>query len=160
MEQFFVTLALCHTASIVGQNKMKRNSSRHIDSFRRKDSTRLSTRRPTRPQPPAGIYEYQASSPDEKALAEACQRFGIVFCGEVGDVCTVRVEGERRRYQRLHVLEFDSDRKRMSVIVQFPDESIWLLCKGAESTVLPRCNVGPVEETEQHVKDYAMVLKI
>lgn len=45
----------------------------------------------------------------------------------------------------------------MSVIVQFPDESIWLLCKGAESTVLPRCVFGPIPETESHIKDYAMV---
>jgi phospholipid-translocating ATPase len=65
--------------------------------------------------------------------------------------------GEERLYRRLHILEFDSDRKRMSVIVQFPDESIWLLCKGAESTVLPRCVFGPIPETESHIKDYAMV---
>jgi len=66
-------------------------------------------------------------------------------------------QGEERLYRRLHILEFDSDRKRMSVIVQFPDESIWLLCKGAESTILPRCVFGPIPETESHIKDYAMV---
>jgi magnesium-transporting ATPase (P-type) len=46
------------------------------------------------------------------------------------------------------------------VIVQFPDESIYLLCKGAESTVLPKCVAGSIDETEQHIKDYAMVKRI
>jgi phospholipid-translocating ATPase len=69
-------------------------------------------------------------------------------------------QGEERLYRRLHILEFDSDRKRMSVIVQFPDESIYLLCKGAESTVLPKCVAGSIDETEQHIKDYAMVKRI
>lgn len=77
--------------------------------------------------------------------------------GEVDGECSVSIKGEIRKYRRLHVLEFDSNRKRMSVIVQFPDDSIWLLCKGAESTVLPRCIAGPISETENHIEDYAMV---
>lgn len=81
----------------------------------------------------------------------------MVYSGEEDEVCTIRLAGQNRHYSRLHILEFDSDRKRMSVIVQYPDESIWLICKGAESTVLPRCNVGFVQETEQHIKDYALV---
>ena len=40
-------------------------------------------------------------------------------------MCKIMYQGEERLYRRLHILEFDSDRKRMSVIVQFPDESIW-----------------------------------
>ena len=86
-------------------------------------------------------------------------RFGVVYCGEDDGVCTVSFKGEDRQYRKLHVLEFDSDRKRMSVVVQFPDSSIWLLCKGAESSVLPLCNTdGTIYmRTEHHVKDYALV---
>lgn len=85
-------------------------------------------------------------------------RYGVVYCGEDDTICTVSFKGENRRYRRLHILEFDSDRKRMSVIVQFPDDSIWLFCKGAESSVLPHCNTGEVyRRTEQHIKDYALV---
>ena len=73
-------------------------------------------------------------------------------------MCTVSVKGEIRRYRRLHVLEFDSNRKRMSVILEYPDNSYRLLCKGAESSILPICSNGPTEITEQHVKDYAMVI--
>jgi phospholipid-translocating ATPase len=84
-------------------------------------------------------------------------RFGIIYHGETGGICTISVNGEKRTYRRLHILEFDSNRKRMSVIVKFPDDSIWLLCKGAEITVLPKCIAGWKDETEQHIKDYAMV---
>lgn len=84
-------------------------------------------------------------------------RLDMVYCGETNDICRVLFQGQERLYSRLHVLEFDSDRKRMSVILQFPDDSIWLLCKGAESAILPRCDFGPVSETESHIKDYAMV---
>lgn len=87
-------------------------------------------------------------------------RLDVIFCGEEDDVCILQFKGEEHRYRRLHVQEFDSTRKRMSVIYQFPDNTIWLLCKGAESTVLPRCSFGPVEETENHIKDYAMVIEL
>lgn len=69
----------------------------------------------------------------------------------------MRVNTVNHSYHRLHVLEFDSARKRMSVIVKFPDDTIWLLCKGAESSVLPNCIAGCMAETEQHIHDYAMV---
>ena len=84
----------------------------------------------------------------------------MTYCGEVNGECTISVNGEIRKYRRLHVLEFDSNRKRMSAIIQFPDDSIWLLCKGAESSVLPRCVSGSIVETERHIKDYAMVRHI
>ena len=84
-------------------------------------------------------------------------RLGIIFHGEVNDTLRLTVMGEERLYKRLHVLEFDSRRKRMSVIYQFPDGSIRLVCKGAESSVLPRCIDGPVDQTLSHIDDYALV---
>ncbi len=41
--------------------------------------------------------------------------------------------------------------------MKFPDESLWLLCKGAESAILPRCIDGPIEKTLEHINDYALV---
>ncbi|CAN0321144.1 unnamed protein product, partial [Ectocarpus sp. 13 AM-2016] len=38
----------------------------------------------------------------------------------------------------LHVLGFTSDRKRMSVIVRTKDGTIKIICKGADTTMLPR----------------------
>lgn len=144
-EQFLITLALCHTATVIG---LRKSNKEQENKFGNDNPTFIADRRD---------FEYQASSPDEKALIEACQKFGITYCGEIGGVCTICIKGERRSYRRLHVLEFDANRKRMSVIVQFPDDSIWLLCKGAESTVLPHCLAGSTTATEQHIKDYAIL---
>ena len=85
------------------------------------------------------------------------ERLGIVFHGEDDGLCRLTVFGEDRFYCRLQVLDFDSDRKRMSIIMKFPDESLWLLCKGAESAILPRCIDGPIEKTLEHINDYALV---
>ena len=84
-------------------------------------------------------------------------RLGVVFHGEEDDRIRLTVMGQDRNYHRLQVLEFDSDRKRMSTIVRYPDDSIWLLCKGAESSVLKRCIAGPKQETQEHIDDYALV---
>ena len=95
--------------------------------------------------------EYNAASPDEKALIEACASFGIKFIGEeetddciVCRVLETRDENETvfKEYKKLKVLEFDSTRKRMSVIVKYPCGKLMLVTKGAESSVLPRCVSG------------------
>ena len=38
-------------------------------------------------------------------------------------------------YQHLNVIEFNSDRKRMTVFVRTPDNKILMICKGADSIV-------------------------
>lgn len=38
-------------------------------------------------------------------------------------------------YKLLNVLEFNSDRKRMSVIVKDPNGKIKLMCKGADEVI-------------------------
>jgi magnesium-transporting ATPase (P-type) len=45
----------------------------------------------------------------------------------------------------------------MSVVVQDKDGQIWLYCKGAESSVIPLTEEGPIHETLQHVADFALV---
>lgn len=84
-------------------------------------------------------------------------RLGIVFHGEEDGLIRLTVFGQDRYYRRLQVLEFDSNRKRMSTIVLFPDDSIWLICKGAESTIIPNCIGGPISQTLEHINDYALV---
>ncbi|KAI9560836.1 hypothetical protein GHT06_011788 [Daphnia sinensis] len=134
---------LCHTATVIG---LRKSQNEKINKFGNGNSTFIADGRD---------FEYQASSLDEKVLISSM--FGVIYCGEIGGIYTISVKGERRSYRRLHVLEFDANRKRMSVIVQFPDDSIWLLCKGAESTVLPHCVAGSIAATEQHIKDYAIL---
>uniref|UniRef100_A0A3P8XZP4 Phospholipid-transporting ATPase n=1 Tax=Esox lucius TaxID=8010 RepID=A0A3P8XZP4_ESOLU len=58
--------------------------------------------------------EYYASSPDEKALVEATKRYP----GGYTDLPLFH------RYKLLHILEFDANRRRMSVILQTPSGSL------------------------------------
>ena len=46
--------------------------------------------------------------------------------------------GDERRYRLLNVIEFDSTRKRMSVIVRTPEDKIMVICKGADSIIEKR----------------------
>lgn len=72
---------------------------------------------------PSGI-DYQASSPDEKALVEAADRFGVTFLGEEGNNLLVRTGDHTEMFERLQIIEFTSERKRMSVIVKDKDGKV------------------------------------
>ncbi|XP_056113292.1 probable phospholipid-transporting ATPase IA isoform X4 [Rhinichthys klamathensis goyatoka] len=81
---------------------------------------------------------YQAASPDEGALVRAAEDLGFVFSGRTPDCVIVESLGEEERYELLHVLEFTSTRKRMSVIMRIPSGKIRLYCKGADTVIYER----------------------
>lgn len=85
---------------------------------------------------------YQASSPDELALVTAAQEMGYVLVDRQSSSVTIKIfwEGENadptlETYEILHVIEFTSSRKRMSVIVRQPDGRICVHCKGADTVI-------------------------
>ncbi|XP_073710479.1 phospholipid-transporting ATPase IA isoform X3 [Misgurnus anguillicaudatus] len=81
---------------------------------------------------------YQAASPDEGALVRAAQNLGFVFSGRTPDSVIVESLGWEEKYELLHVLEFTSARKRMSVIMRTPSGKIRLYCKGADTAIYER----------------------
>ena len=86
---------------------------------------------------------YNASSPDELALVNGMRHFGFAFTDrDVDDNMIIEMEGEQRKYKLLHVLEFNSDRKRMSVIVKTQDDRVMIVCKGADSIINARLQKG------------------
>uniref|UniRef100_A0A8C5EY96 Phospholipid-transporting ATPase n=1 Tax=Gouania willdenowi TaxID=441366 RepID=A0A8C5EY96_GOUWI len=99
--------------------------------------------------------EYYASSPDEKALVEAAKRIGVAFTGTSGNTMEIQTFGKSEKYKLLHVLEFDPNRRRMSVIVQTPSGQI-LFTKGAESAIFPFTTGGEIEKTRLHVDEFAL----
>lgn len=102
------------------------------------------------------VRRYQAASPDEKALVEASDRYGVSLLGSDGGRVRVSVAGDLKTYSLLRVLHFDSDRRRMSVVVRAQDRSLWLLVKGADSAVLPFCEKSTfMDLTEQHLQHFA-----
>lgn len=65
---------------------------------------------------PADQLVYQAASPDEEALVLAARNLGYVFLARTQDSITIRELGRTRTYKVLAMLDFNSDRKRMSVL--------------------------------------------
>ena len=84
--------------------------------------------------------KFNSSSPDELALINAAKFFGIKFISRDDDN-NIKIElqnGMIEIYKLLNVLEFSSDRKRMSVVVRDPTGNIRLLCKGADNIIKER----------------------
>ncbi|XP_077146552.1 phospholipid-transporting ATPase IF isoform X4 [Ranitomeya variabilis] len=137
-ELFFKAVSLCHTVQIS-----------HDQPDGCGDGLRFSN----------GIssqLEYYASSPDEKALVEASRRMGVAFFGNTGETMEIKILGKLERYKLLHVLEFDANRRRMSVIVESPSGEKILFTKGAESAILPNAKNGEIDRTRLHVDEFAL----
>uniref|UniRef100_A0A8D0HHX0 Phospholipid-transporting ATPase n=1 Tax=Sphenodon punctatus TaxID=8508 RepID=A0A8D0HHX0_SPHPU len=89
---------------------------------------------------------YQAASPDEEALVTAARNLGYVFLSRTQDTITISELGVERTYKVLAMLDFNSVRKRMSVLVRDPEDTIRLYTKGADTVILERLHDnGPVE---------------
>ncbi|XP_052793334.1 probable phospholipid-transporting ATPase IA isoform X2 [Mya arenaria] len=106
---------------------------------------------------PDNTINYQASSPDEGALVKGAKQLGFVFSTRTPDAVTVDVFGKEERYEVLNVLEFTSDRKRMSVVVRMPDGKIKLYCKGADNVIYERLEGSQrhSEITIKHLEQFA-----
>nr|XP_055036870.1 phospholipid-transporting ATPase IC [Misgurnus anguillicaudatus] len=97
---------------------------------------------------------YQAASPDEGALVTAARNFGFVFLSRTQDTITISEMGEETSYEVLALLDFNSDRKRMSIILRFPDGKLRLYCKGADTVIYQRlAENSPNKETTQEALD-------
>ncbi|KAI7870588.1 hypothetical protein BDF14DRAFT_1771462 [Spinellus fusiger] len=95
------------------------------------------------------IIDYKAQSPDEAALVATARDVGFTFVAREQDMIKVDAMGEERAMQLLNVLEFNSTRKRMSVIMRSPlDGRIVLLCKGADSVIYERLSKELKEDDE------------
>ncbi|AMD21714.1 HFL142Wp [Eremothecium sinecaudum] len=95
----------------------------------------------------ADSIEYQASSPDELALVMAARDMGFVFLNRNTNIFTIKTfpngfekEPLLEDYEILDVIEFNSTRKRMSVLVRVPNvqDKVLLICKGADNVILER----------------------
>lgn len=93
-----------------------------------------------RPDPQMRPYhlDYKAESPDEAALVAAARDVGFPFVAKTNGYVDIEVMGQFERYAQLKLLEFNSTRKRMSVVVRSPDGRIILYTKGADSVIYER----------------------
>ncbi|KAK4842614.1 hypothetical protein QYF36_024787 [Acer negundo] len=133
MQKFFRLLAICHTAiPEVDEN--------------------------------TGKVSYEAESPDEAAFVIAAREIGFEFHKRTQASISMReldpLSGNKvdRLYKLLNVLEFNSTRKRMSVIVRDEEGKLLLLCKGADSVMFERLAKNGrafEDETRDHMNEYA-----
>ncbi|KAM8848580.1 phospholipid-transporting ATPase IA isoform 3-T4 [Synchiropus picturatus] len=109
------------------------------------------------PEHTDGKIIYQAASPDEGALVRAARNLGFVFSGRTPDSVIVELIGKEEKYKLLHVLEFTSTRKRMSVIMRTPSGKIRLYCKGADTVIYDRLADSSryKEITLKHLEQFA-----
>lgn len=95
-----------------------------------------------------GKLEFKAQSPDEAALVGTARDVGFALCRRVRRGVIINIQGNEIEYQLLNILEFNSARKRMSVIVKMHDGRILLICKGADTVVYERLAPGQPEMKE------------
>nr|XP_026651075.1 probable phospholipid-transporting ATPase VD isoform X1 [Zonotrichia albicollis]XP_026651076.1 probable phospholipid-transporting ATPase VD isoform X1 [Zonotrichia albicollis] len=113
---------------------------------------------------------YEAESPDEAALVHAARAYKCVLQARTPDQVTVDFAGlGSLTFQLLHILPFDSLRKRMSVVVRHPvSNQVVVYTKGADSVMMDllgsasevHSNNSEIEEkikerTQQHLDEYA-----
>jgi phospholipid-translocating P-type ATPase (flippase) len=84
-----------------------------------------------------GQLKYQGLSPDEVALVDAARHMGYVFKRTTNTGKVISVNGEDIEVEVLEYFEFDSDRKRSSIIVKH-DGVIKFFMKGADSIIIQR----------------------
>jgi len=143
IKEFLISLSICHTA-------VPEASSENPD-----------------------IKQYRASSPDEIALVSAARYLGYEFISRRPDKITIAVslpsptssdsvsllqqEVTQVDYEILDILEFNSTRKRMSVVVRTPEGKIIVYCKGADSVIIERLKQSDpiLSSTEEHLNKFA-----
>jgi len=106
-----------------------------------------------------GEIIYNASSPDELALVNFAKFVGCEYIGmdDEGRM-TISFKNKQHKFKLLQVLEFNSKRKRMSVIVEDEKGQIVLYCKGADSILLELMNKDKnpdIDVTLQHLMEFA-----
>ncbi|TKY49818.1 Phospholipid-transporting ATPase 1 [Spatholobus suberectus] len=111
------------------------------------------------PDPDVKLIDYQGESPDEQALAYAAAAYGFMLIERTSGHIVIDIHGERQKFNVLGLHEFDSDRKRMSVILGYPDNSVKVFVKGADTSMLSvidkSFNRDFVRATEAHLHSYS-----
>eukprot|EP00668_Euglena_longa_P012202 GGOE01014636.1.p1 GENE.GGOE01014636.1~~GGOE01014636.1.p1 ORF type:complete len:1133 (-),score=405.57 GGOE01014636.1:276-3674(-) len=109
----------------------------------------------------AGGFRYQGASPDEEELTSAAAQVGVALSKRDKSTAELTLQplggGEPTTecYSLLEVLEFNSDRKRMSVIVQ-RGAAITLFIKGADDKIIERLRPKQdIAVLKAHLDNYA-----
>lgn len=92
------------------------------------------------------------------ALVNAARYYKYFFTGrDIHNNVYLEINGKHVSYQLLNLLEYSSERKRMSVILKCPDNKIRLFIKGADSVIRERVtqNSDVINVTDNHLMQFA-----
>lgn len=121
-------------------------------------------------QPLTSSLCYEAESPDEAALVYAARAYQCTLQSRTPEQVMVDFAAlGPLTFQLLHILPFDSVRKRMSVVVRHPlSHQVVVYTKGADSVIMELLSVASPdgaslakqqmiirEKTQKHLDDYA-----
>ncbi|KAI8559522.1 hypothetical protein RHMOL_Rhmol04G0180000 [Rhododendron molle] len=141
--EFFLTLAACNTVIPI---LIQSQSSSCTESEADEDVEAI---------------DYQGESPDEQALVSAASAYGYTLFERTSGHIVIDVNGEKLRLDVLGLHEFDSVRKRMSVVIRFPNNAVKVLVKGADTSILSilkkdvRGNDHIRHATQSHLNEYS-----
>lgn len=102
---------------------------------------------------------YRAESPDELALVEGAAKLNC-FVKERGTVTMdCSLFGKDISYEVLAVNAFNSERKRMSVILKSSEGEYFMMCKGADNIMMPLCKMSAASEKSVKSSLYDLACK-
>lgn len=103
---------------------------------------------------------YQAQSPDEICLCNFARDNGVVLKERRNTELVLDVMGEEKIYEILQVMEFTSDRRRMSVILRDPEGKVVIYSKGADSIMMERLSSTVDSKlkktTQEHIDEFSL----
>lgn len=173
-----LNMAMCHSANsnfdqILLSNKenyLKEEENKSISSIKSKNSHLINQNENLLEFLNNNIKDLKiiSSSPDEKALINFAKFAGYEFLyKDDKDILYIKVNGKVLKYQLLDMLEYSSERKKMSVIVKLNTTSdnfdksnkVIVLTKGADSVIisssLKMSNSKVIENTKNCLLNYA-----
>ncbi|KAJ8550759.1 hypothetical protein K7X08_000129 [Anisodus acutangulus] len=104
------------------------------------------------------IIEYQGESLDEQALVAIASAYWYTLCERKSGHIVINVKGEKLRLDVLGLHEIDSERKRMSVVIRFPNNTVKVLVKGADTSmfsILSKDHEQIQNYTRNHLREYS-----
>lgn len=104
----------------------------------------------------SNLPEYQGQSPDEVALVTSARDYGIALLKRTLNTLVIDHFGTEETYTALAELEFNSDRKRMSMIFRCPDGKLRMYTKGADTIMLTLVNrKADLDTIQEHIDEFA-----
>jgi magnesium-transporting ATPase (P-type) len=79
-------------------------------------------------------FNYVGPSPDEITLVDCAKHMGFIFIGSASSRIDLIIHNERKSVELCKIFEFDSNRKRMSIVIK-EDGVYKLYVKGADNII-------------------------